>query len=71
MEIKCITYGYVIVFMLILGVIVSLVGLNNPNLASTVWVLGFVGLHTWWLSGWFSDCPNDYYGDLQKIPRSK
>ena len=70
MDLKFITYGYVIVLLVILSMFVGLISMNNPNLASTVYILGFVGLHTWWLYGWFSDCPDGYYGNLQKIPSS-
>ena len=69
-NLKCITYGWVIVLLIVLSVLVSLIGFNNPKLASTVYLLGFVGLHVWWLYGWFSECPDGYYGNLMKMPTS-
>lgn len=63
---KCITYGWVIVFLILLSVIVGVLAIADQRIAGVVYGLGFVGIHVWWLLGWFSDCPSGYLGNLVK-----
>ena len=60
---KCITFGWVVVFILLLIPLVMLpISMLLPtSVAGGVYSLMFVGVIIYWLSGFVSDCPDGYF----------
>ncbi len=67
---KCITYGYVVIFMILMTILLIPVALFSPTASGILYVAAMVGIMGWWIYGFFSPCPEGYYGNLQKKPKT-
>jgi hypothetical protein len=63
---KCITYGYVVLFLIILSIVLAPLLLINEDLYMGLYGLGGCILIGYWIYGFFSDCPDGYYGNLRQ-----
>lgn len=68
---RCITYGWVVLYLLILSILLMPINLFlESKTASTVsggiMLVAFLGLMGWWITGFFSDCEDGYLGGLKR-----
>ncbi len=63
---KCITFGYLVLFMILISFLLIPIMFVSPTASSILYVTALVGLGGWWIYGFFSPCPNGYYGNLYK-----
>lgn len=71
---RCITYGWVVLFIImiqivLIGLAFTIGGSGAVALMAIGSILG-LGIHIYWLSGFFSDCPDGYLGNVIKKPKA-
>ncbi len=64
---KCITFGYLTVFMILISLLLIPIALASPTASGILYVAALVGFGGWWIYGFFSPCPDGYYGGLRKV----
>ena len=63
---KCLTYGYVVVFYILLTILLLPLLLVNTDLYYGICGFGVFGMTAYWLYGFIDDCADGYFGDLQR-----
>lgn len=65
---KCITYGWVVVLLILLSIALAMLGQVSPEIAGVASLVGTLGLLGWWVVGFWSDCEEGYFAsDLRKV----
>lgn len=63
---KCITYGYFVLFVILLSFVTTPLMFASPTAGSIVSAICMFALFGWWIVGFFDDCSDGYYGNLRR-----